>query len=301
MSFMRVMGCLLLVSSPAFAQNPVPDATYGPGGSKTTSSEKLNDGSMVETIEIRDKGGQLRERIKTTVDPNRNEVVERDWYDAQGVKTKQTMTKKNAAGHQYYSREDDFKDGVLESGAIVEEENGKLVQKRFNKQTQRYEPVDPANEPFDLFKVPGFEQDLEITDSLYGGVVFVWEDSSPRFWASGVSVSYAHKLISTWGFAADLQWTIGEQHGVTYRKVQGFVGVVFGPHSNRRLYFAPRLLGGFSHLDGVTSFALAAGVDVGRRVSNRLDLVGRAEYIPTFANSGVQHNVRIGGGLKMRF
>ena len=60
-------------------------------------------------------------------------------------------------------------------------------------------------------------------------------------------------------------------------------------------------MGGFSHLDGVPSFALAAGVDVGRRVSNRLDLVARAEYIPAFANSGIQHNVRLGGGLKVRF
>lgn len=292
---------LVVLPGPVFAQNPVPDSTYGPGGSKKTSTETLKDGSTVETIEIRDKDGKLREQVKTTVDANRDEVVERDWFDAGGAKTKQTVTKKNAAGHQYYSREDEFKDGVLESGAIVEEENGKLVQKRFNRQTQRYEPVDPANEPFDLFKIPGFAEQLEITDSLYGGIVFIWEDASPRFWSSGVNVSYARKLIAMWEFAADLQWTIGEQHGVTYRKVQGFAGVAFGQHSNRSLYFAPRLLAGFSHLDGVTSFALAAGVDVGRRLSSRFDLLSRLEYLPTFTGGGVQHNLRVGAGLKWRF
>jgi hypothetical protein len=289
-------------AAPAFAQNPVPDTTYGPGGSKRTSTETLKDGTTVETIEIRDKDNTLREKITTSVDPNREEVVEHDWYEADGQKSKQTLTKKNAAGRQYYSREDDFVNGVLDSGAIYEEENGRPVHKRFNKKTQQYEPVDPPNAPFDLFKIPGFEEHLNITSAFYAGAVFVWEDSSPRFWTSGVNVSYTHKLTSTWGFAADLQWTAGEQNGVDYTKVLGFVGVALCQHTGRRLYFAPRLLGGVSHVtQGETAFALAAGVDIGRRVSERLDLIGRVEYIPTFADSGIQHNVRVGGGIKVRF
>lgn len=296
--FMSLILFTVFLASPAFGQNPVPDTSYGPGGSKSTSSQTLKDGTTVETVEIRDKDGKLREQIKTTVGANRDEIVERDWYDASGQKTKQTLRKKNAAGHQYYSREDDFVDGVLDSGAIVEEENGKPVHKRFNKKTQQYEPVDPANEPFDLFKIPGFEQHLEITHALYAGVTFVLEDGGD--WMSGVNISYTQRITSTWGFATDLEWTIGERFDVQIEKWRAFAGVAMCQHAGRRLYFAPRLMAGLEHVDDNTDFALAVGVDIGRRIGDRMDLMARVEYIPTFG-AEIRHNVRLGAGLKWRF
>ena len=78
MCFMFFMVAGFLAPSPAFAQNPVPDTTYGPGGSKSTATEKLKDGTTVETVQIRDKEGKLREQTRTPVAANREETGERE-------------------------------------------------------------------------------------------------------------------------------------------------------------------------------------------------------------------------------
>ena len=131
-------------------------------------------------------------------------------------------------------------------------------------------------------------------------MLFRSEDASPHFWTSGANVSYTQKITGTWGFAADLQWTTGEQNGVRYSRWLGFAGVALCQHTGRRLYFAPRLMAGFSYIEGATDFAIAVGVDLGRRVTNGMDVVARVDYIPTFG-AQIQHNIRLGAGLKWRF
>ena len=59
-------------------------------------------------------------------------------------------------------------------------------------------------------------------------------------------------------------------------------------------------MAGLEHVDDNTDFALAVGVDIGRRIGDRMDLMARVEYIPTFG-AEIRHNVRLGAGLKWRF
>jgi len=322
------LACALFVAPPAWAQKSVvPDRTYGEGGSREIEVRTAEDGTKTTEVTVKDKNGTVREHHKHTEDPHKANAVSdtHEWWGADGKKTREAWIDFDSMGETIYWHEEGYENGSMNSGNIHRKNaQNQWEHLRWNNALSTWEPVDPKKEspepPKHLPKGPAkpfgfwgwFDAPEEITSSLYLGGTVIIEDGANTFVTAGFDASYTHVVSSTWAPIVEVQWTRGADGGVTYTKLQVMGGVATRPHMRGRLYFAPHLVAGVALVEAdygespnpntaATSFSMAAGVDIGTRLTRSIDLQGRLDYNPVFSGGDVRHNVRLGAGLRFRF
>lgn len=296
-----------------------PDKTYGEGGTKTISTETRADGVRIENIDVKDKNGTLRERHHRTVARNGQAISNDEWWGPDGKKTREMSATADAAGRVTSMSSATYKNGEQQTGDTWEKKRDDWDHQRFNPKTGKYESTDPTPPPAKTSAELSQElRDMGIAHNFYLGGGFIIEDSFKRFLTYGFEGSYTRALPaaadnhSRFALMADFEWTRGTSDEVTYTKLQGLGGLAFCERARGEMYWGAHVLAGFSrvhsHSDSLfmpsytgTSFALAAGVDAGKRVNEKLDVQIRADYNPTFQSGNFANNIRVSGGLRYRF
>lgn len=291
------------LTSTAWARQTVPDSTYGSGGSKTTAGTTDADGTTHKTETFRDKGGIIRESYTETIDSSGRKTTVTQWFDDKGVKQSEEELHYDPKGKVIYDREEDYNAfGIPYWGDIFEmDASGKSTYKAYNPETEVYEEYIPRRWLW-FWR----SQDASVSDGLYLAGAAVLEDSANRFATYGVEASYTRALWNAsgthapLGLMADVQWTRGSSASQTFTKFQVLAGVTVCARAQRDVYVGVHVLAGVSRVTD-SSFALAAGVDIGKRVNEEMDLQGRVDYNPTFQAGGVSNNVRFSAGMRWRF
>jgi hypothetical protein len=304
---LRVVGGVVLLTlalaPDVWARQSVPDSTYGSGGTKTTSVTKDADGTTHKTDTYRDKSGTVRESFTETTDAGGRSTSVDQEFDDTGAKRYEEELHYDPTGRLVYDREEEYNIyGIPYWGDIFEiGPNGEKTYKAYNPESQQYEPYTPKRW---LWFLPA--QKASISDGLYLAGAAVLEDSASAFFTYGVEASYTRALWNgagthaPVGLMADVQWTRGTSDEQTYTKLQVLGGLALCASVRRDVYVGVHILGGVSHVSA-SSFALAAGVDVGKRLNEAMDVQGRVDYNPTFQSGTVSNNIRFSGGLRWRF
>lgn len=309
MKYLKVLLIICIASHlHVYAQKPDtrPDNTYGEGGTKTTTSTKLKDGGSETKTTIKDKDGNVKEEKTITINNSKEEIETTDYYDNNGKKKRHTQTQKDANGNTIYQLDENYKDGVITSGELTDNTTGKNEKKKYNPNTEKYEPVNEGQStPYD-FKLPDFSNDVITAVSL------IYEDSYNRFFTYGINVAYIHALNPNIGITGDAGIYSGSDNGINYTKIQvlGGINLLPHPHGNNRVLFSPHLLAGIvtihskykmaSYSSSSSAFSMAAGTDVAIGLNNRAAIAVRADYNPAFPSGGVAHNFRLSTGLVLR-
>lgn len=317
-----VLGAMLAgalaFALPAFAQKVVhPDRVYGPGGTREIEVRTDPDGTQSTFITVRDKNGTIREYHERFEDPQKHNKVSEThhFWNADGHKVREGWIDYNADGEMIYWKEEGYDaKGSFNSGNIYQEmDGGKWRHLRWDNNLMKWvedpgsgkPPKDPPNGPDD--------KPIEISSSVYLAGAVVFEDSFNRFATYGFDASYTRAVSPALGVMGDVQWTRGTSDIVTYTKLQWLGGVAFCERTSGDMFWGFHALAGFARVhshsdvnpeipsDTGTSFAIAAGLDFGKRVNDKMNVQGRIDYNPTFRSGDVRHNFRLGGGVRWRF
>jgi len=293
-----------------------PDNTYGEGGTRTTTFEINESGSRITHVELKDKNGVVREFHRVTSGSEADTTMH-EWFDEKGKKTQENGTSQSHKdGERIWTQSTWKDDKQLTGDSWAKDADGHWKHDKFNPATGKYEPASAD----DLPKIPGLPRadDLGVPRNLTLGGSFIFENSFKGFITYGIDASYTHPIARTgdsqpeFGLMADLQWTHGSDDAdVSYGKLQAMGGLAWCEREWRRgMYFGAHVLAGISQVrseyngmasDSATSFALAAGFDAGKRVTDRYDVNVRVDYNPTMGNGDVRNNIRLAAGLRFRF
>lgn len=297
---------------PKYKFGSAADSTYGKGGKINIDTAFFKDGSRQITIGYRDKDGKFRQSTQIYYNSeDGSETTTIQYFDETGKKkTKETAVTKDRVGNETSNREEFYIDGKIESGDIYYDEPGSREKKhkKYNKETQKYEPVEKTNGQDNNEDKKDKPFDFDVTGFLFLGGSLINENSpAGRFNTYGGLVVY-NRPINKMGISAEAGINFGSDNNIDYTKVQVLAGISFFPKMNSDIFLSPHVLAGISHIKGEygmnssfssSSFCMAAGADVGMPVSRRCILNLRADYNPTFPKGGVKNNFRVSGGVNI--
>jgi hypothetical protein len=300
---------------PKYKFKELPDSTYGKGGRILIDTAFFKDGSYKVNIGYRDKNGKFRQNTEVFYNSEEGTTTTTEqFFDNNDKKTKETVSTKNRIGDETYNREEFYKDGVIESGDIYRDIPGGKGKEhlKYNPDTQKYEPVKPAegkggNKGEELFK-----PDFDITGFLFLGGGFISEDAYPkRFVLYGGSAAYTRVLSRHIGITGDLTALFGNHNQTDYTKWQLMAGASYLPDQTASVFFAPYIVAGVTHVKSEyqmsaykysgTALSMAAGTVAGVHVNKKIEVAVKADYNPTFFDGNMENEYRIFLGIRLDF
>jgi hypothetical protein len=289
-----------------------PDSTYGKGGRVLIDTTFFKDGSYIVHWGYRDKGKKFMQSTEKFYNSEEgSESTTTEYYDTSGKKIKETSVTKNRIGDETYNREEFYKDGIIDSGDMYYDSPGVKgkIHKKYNRETQKWEYVEPENGKEG--NKEGEKINPDVTSYLFLGGSFINEDNNAnRFNTYGGTIVYNKNMNGKFGITGEVGIYFGKNNGNDYTKFQVLGGVSLFPQVSDKIFISPHVLAGITHLKTEygntysytgTSFALAAGTDIGVPVSHRVIINLRTDYNPTFYAKNVQNNFWISAGLYIRF
>lgn len=297
------------------------DDTYGKGGTLVIDLKELDD-FRVQSMQFRDKGGNVRQWINYEIYPENYRFGETFYYDCSGATMHYSSGFTDKNGYEYSLTERAYQNNqpVAEYRDVWPANNGDRL--RLN--------LWPQQTSNDLFKEYSSKYNFEIPKEqcgtnnntacdrniLFGGFSMVFEDfgsGQERLKMPGGFINYTRMFSQNLGATAHLGYNSGERSMIDYSKLSFYAGVSYSPFErancdDKFIFNTQALLGivrqqqKFGNFEFKDSyFSGMFGFTQAFRVAENIHVRATEHYTPTFADGNTSHNFTLGLGVRFQF